>query len=144
LKRARRFALVCIFTHIAAGALAGALAPAPVLAPLFGLGSHIALDVLPHYDFENIRLEILFGVIVFAVLIVGGARSLAILLGAAFAVLPDMENLLWKFGAITDQQKIFPGHVGLIPHGREAGIPNLLVQVVTSVVMVVYLLRGYA
>jgi len=135
---------VCIFTHIAAGAFVGALAPAPFLAPVFGLGSHIALDIIPHYDFERMWLEIMFGCIVVAVLVIGGTRVLAIWLGALFAILPDLENLLWKLSVISDEQKIFPGHVGIVPHGRKAGIMNLLGQFGASAIVVVYLIRGYS
>jgi hypothetical protein len=131
---------MCIFTHVAAGACAGYLAPAPFLAPVFGLGSHIALDVIPHHDFETISLELLFGAVVFAALAVGGAGSTAVLLGAAFAVLPDLENLFWKLGAITEADKSFPGHVGIVPHGRSAGYGNLIGQIAASVVMVVFLI----
>lgn len=140
----RRFCNVCIFTHIAAGAFVGALAPTPVYAPAFGLGSHIALDILPHYDFERMWLEILFGCIVVAVLIIGGAWGSAIWLGSIFAILPDLENLLWKMGIISDEQKVFPGHVGMVPHGRKAGVVNLLGQFGASALIVVYLLWGYS
>ena len=54
---------MCVFTHFAAGALLGAYAPYVWLAPVFGLGSHLALDVLPHYDFEDIRVEILLWIL---------------------------------------------------------------------------------
>ena len=116
----------------------------PVLAPVFGLGSHIALDFLPHYDFESMWVEIAFGLFVVAALVIGGARGPAIWLGAVFAVLPDLENLLWKLGVISDDQKVFPGHVGTVPHGREAGRLNLLGQIAASTIIVIYLLRGYS
>lgn len=144
MKKLRRFGDVCIFTHIAAGAFVGALAPAPFMAPAFGLGSHIALDLLPHYDFERMWVEILFGGIIVAALVTGGAGNLAIWLGALFAVIPDLENLLWKLSVISDGQKTFPGHVGMVPHGRKAGIVNLIVQFGASAAIVVYLLRGYS
>jgi hypothetical protein len=144
LSETRRRGNVCIFTHIAAGAFVGALAPTPAYAPVFGLGSHIALDLLPHYDFERMWVEILFGGVVVAVLLVGGARGLAMWLGAVFAVLPDLENLLWKLGVISNDQKVFPGHVGMVPHGREAGILNLLGQFGVSAFIVIYLLWGYS
>jgi hypothetical protein len=87
-------------------------------------------------------MEILFGVLISGVLVIGGARSLSVLLGAGFAVLPDLENLLWKTGVIGDDQKIFPGHVGIIRHGREAGMLNLFIQIIASVAMVALLIRG--
>ena len=130
---------MCIFSHIAAGGLAGALSPTPFAAPFFGLGSHVLLDVLPHYDFESMKLEIAIGAVTLTVLILGGAHSPSIMLGAAFGILPDLENLLWKLGRITNEQKMFPGHVGILRHGRAAGRLNLLLQFVLSAAAVGYL-----
>lgn len=132
---------MCIFTHIAAGAFVGAFSPSPYASPFLGLASHVALDVIPHYDFENMKTEIFFGVLVVTILVLGGANSSAILLGAAFAVLPDLENLLWKLGKIKEKQKIFPGHVGIIPHGKVAGAANLLIQFAVTAAFVIYLVR---
>jgi hypothetical protein len=132
---------LCVFTHVAAGALAGALSPSPYLAPVFGLVSHVLLDIVPHYDFENMKLEIALAVIVFVILGMGGAYSTAILLGAIFGMLPDFENLLWKLGKISNDQKLFPGHVRIVPHGRTAGIWNLIFQFAATAVMIVYLIR---
>lgn len=135
---------MCVFTHFAAGALAGSLVPVAAVAPFIGLGSHLLLDVLPHRDFENYRIEIVLWLAAMAALLAGGGMTLAILLGGLAAVLPDLENLLWKLGLIRDGQKIFPGHrPGLIRHGREAGAGSLVLQVVFSVAVIAYLIgRG--
>jgi hypothetical protein len=131
---------MCLFTHIAAGALAGALSPNALVAPVLGLGSHVLLDILPHYDFENMAVEIVLGAAVVAALAVGGALSLAVCLGALFAALPDFENLLWKLGRIRDEQKVFPGHVGVIRHGPPAGKGNIVLQFVTATAVIVFLI----
>jgi len=110
----------------------GSLAPSPYLAPVFGLGSHIVLDVLPHFDFESMRVEILFSLLLVIVLILAGVCNLPVTLGIIFAILPDLENLLWKLGVLRDDQKRFPGHTGPIPHGREAGYVNLFLQFIFS------------
>lgn len=134
---------MCLFTHVAAGALAGAFAPSPFVAPLFGLGSHIVLDVMPHYDFERMRVEISLAVAAFAVLVLGGAVSLSIVLGALFGILPDLENLFWKLGKIRDDQKVFPGHRGWIRHGPPAGIGNIYLQGIGTVAILAFLVwRG--
>ena len=135
---------MCVFTHFAAGALAGALIPVPAAAPVIGLGSHIVLDVLPHRDFENYRLEIALWLAAAAVLLAGGGMNLPIALGGFAAVLPDLENLLWKLGRIRDGQKIFPGHrPGLLRHGREAGRSSLGLQFAFTVAVIAYLVgRG--
>lgn len=131
---------MCVFTHFAAGALAGSLAPHPFLVPVFGLGSHILLDVFPHYDFESMKVEILLGLASLAILLGGGIYSYAVIAGGLIGVLPDLENLLWKTGKIREDQKFFPGHTGIIPHGRRAGKLNLLLQFAGSAAVLVFIL----
>ena len=132
---------MCVFTHIAAGALAGSLSPNPYYAPFLGLGSHVVLDVIPHYDIDSVSVEIGLAVAYVVVLVSIQVLSPAIILGMIFAVIPDIENLLWKKGKITQEQKIFPGHGILLPHGREVGRGNLFFQVVFAVIVVVFLLK---
>ncbi len=134
---------MCLFTHVAAGALAGAFAPNLYLAPVFGLGSHIAIDMIPHHDFERMTLEIMLAAVMILALTVGGAMSLAVLLGALCGILPDLENLLWKLGRIRDDQKIFPGHVGFLKHGSPAGVWSIYIQAIFSIGILVFLVwRG--
>lgn len=133
---------MCVFTHFAAGALAGSLLPVPAVAPLLGLGSHLLLDVIPHRDFEDYRIEIVLWLVAMAVLAVMGGMTLAVTLAGLFAVLPDLENLLWKLGRLRDDQKIFPGHrPGWLRHGREAGRSSIALQVAFTVAVVVFLIR---
>ncbi len=132
---------MCLFTHVAAGAVAGALSPTPYVAPLFALGSHILLDIIPHYDIDKMRYELLLAVIAGAAIVLGRALSLKVVLGIAFGLLPDVENLLWKRGLIRDDQKIFPGHRRFLPHGMVAGAANLYLQFAFSVVAIAFLIR---
>ncbi|MDD3642696.1 MAG: hypothetical protein PHQ19_04440 [Candidatus Krumholzibacteria bacterium] len=133
---------MCVFTHFAAGALAGSFLPVPVAAPLLGLGSHLLLDVIPHRDFEDYRIEILLWLAAMAALGVMGGMTLPIALAGLFAVLPDLENLLWKLGRLRDDQKIFPGHrPGWLRHGRETGRSSIVLQIVFTVVVVAFLIR---
>jgi hypothetical protein len=132
---------VCLFTHVAVGAVAGALSPTPLVAPLFGLASHVALDVLPHHDLDGIRYELLFAVLAVSALGIGGALGLKVSLGVAFALVPDIENLLWKRGIIRDDQKIFPGHRRFLPHGMVLGRSNLAVQAAASIVAIAFVIR---
>jgi hypothetical protein len=135
---------VSVFTHFAAGALAGSLIPNPIAAPFLGLGSHLLLDMIPHKDFEDYRLEIALWIVAMIALFAGGAYTLAILLAGLFAVLPDLENLLWKLGRITDEQKIFPGHrKGWIRHGRETGSWSVVLQIVFTVAVTVWMIRRH-
>jgi hypothetical protein len=131
---------VTVFTHFSAGALLGYLAPGVASAALLGLASHVLLDFIPHFDFENVWLEIIFGSLVLAVLIAGRSCTAAICTGGLVAVLPDVENLLWKTGVMDRKHRIFPSHSGMIPHGREAGKINLAAQVIFTAAVVTFLL----
>ncbi len=130
---------MCLFTHVAAGALAGAYAPNLYLAPVFGLGSHIALDMIPHHDFERMTVEIVLAVIAIGALFAAGAMAPTVIAGVLFGILPDLENLLWKKGRIRDDQKIFPGHVGVLKHGGPAGISSIYLQAAFAVLVIAFL-----
>jgi len=132
-----------LFTHVAAGALAGAYAPNFFLAPVFGLGSHVVLDMIPHHDFEKMAVEIILAIVAIGVLAAGGAMSPAVIMGVLFGILPDLENLLWKLGRIRDEQKIFPGHVGILRHGAPAGVSSIYLQTVFTALVLLFLVwRG--
>lgn len=132
---------MCIFSHVAVGALVGALSPAPFVAPLFAMGSHVLMDMVPHYDFEGVFLEVLFTSVAVVVLAVGGVLvNTGVVLGMLFAVAPDIENLLWRLGKISDDKKIFPGHTkGFARHGRVAGKSSLFFQFALSATVLFYL-----
>jgi len=132
-----------LFTHVAAGALAGAYAPNLYLAPVFGLGSHVVLDMIPHHDFEKMKVEIILALVAIALLAAAGAMAPPVILGVLFGILPDLENLLWKTGRIRADQKIFPGHVGVLKHGAPAGISSIYLQAAFSLLAVAFLVwRG--
>ncbi len=135
---------MCLFTHVAAGAAAGALAPTPFMAPLFALGSHVLLDVIPHYDIDRMRYELMLACLAIAVIAAGGALDLRVGLGIAFGLLPDLENLFWKLGKIRDDQKIFPGHRRYLKHGAVLGVSNVYVQAVCSAVAIAWLIGRVA
>lgn len=134
---------MCLFTHVAAGALVGAYAPNLYLAPVFGLGSHVVLDMIPHHDFEKMAVEIILAIIAIGVLAAGGAMGPAVIMGVLFGILPDLENLFWKLGKIRDGQKIFPGHVGILKHGAPAGVSSIYLQAgFTALVLLFLVWRG--
>lgn len=132
---------MCLFTHVAAGAIAGALSPTPYAAPFLGLASHVLLDIIPHRDIDRMRSELLLAALAIAAIALGGALSVKVSLGIAFALIPDIENLLWKLGAIREDQKIYPGHRRFIPHGVVAGKSNLGLQMAGSIVVIAFLIR---
>lgn len=129
-----------VFTHFAAGALIGYFSPGVFSASIGGLLSHVLLDVIPHYDFESLKLEIFLGVVVLLILVFTGSCSLVICLGGIFAVIPDLENLLWKLGKLREDQKVFPGHAGIIPHGRKTGRKTVLIQVIFVMAVLFFLI----
>lgn len=108
---------------------------------MYGLGSHIILDWFPHYDFENVNHELLLGGAGLAILALLGVLDLNAFLGALFGALPDLENLLWKWGILPEHKKIFPSHSGLIPHGREVGPRNLVIQTALAGLSVIVLIN---
>jgi len=132
---------VCLFTHVAAGAIAGALSPTMYAAPLLGLASHVVLDIIPHRDIDRMRYELILGVLAIAAIALGGALSMKVFLGIAFALVPDVENLLWKLGVIRDDQKVFPGHRKYLPHGMVVGRSNIGLQMAASVAVIAFLIR---
>lgn len=135
---------MCLFTHVAAGAVAGAISPHPLLAPFFGLASHVLLDVIPHCDIDRMRYELALAAIAVAAVVAGGAMSLGVALGISFGLLPDLENLLWKLGYIRDEQKIFPGHRKIFSHGAIVGASNIYLQAVCSAAVLAWLIRRAA
>jgi len=119
---------VCLFTHFAAGALAGGLTGSPVWGALAGVASHAVLDVLPHYDHPDWRLELGGGIAALALLLVMPFASVAAVIGGIAGMLPDLENLFQKLGKMRRDQFIYPTHTGLLRHGRPLGPRNLGVQ----------------
>jgi hypothetical protein len=108
---------MCSVTHVAAGALIGGFIDSRIAAFVLGVGSHIPLDMVPHIDFEDYRVDGLMTAALLAGILAMTGLS-PVFFGALGAVAPDLENLLWKTGIIREDQKIFPTHSGLIGHGR--------------------------
>ncbi|MBM4131273.1 hypothetical protein FJ250_09665, partial [bacterium] len=119
---------MCLFTHFAAGALAGGLTGSVGLGALAGLASHAALDMLPHYDHPDWRLELSGGIAALLLLLVMPFASWAAVCGGIAGMLPDLENLFQKLGKLRRDQFVFPTHTGLLRHGRPLGPRNLAVQ----------------
>lgn len=119
---------MCLFTHFAAGALAGGLTGNPWLGLAAGVASHAVLDAIPHYDHPDWRLELGGGLLSLALLLVLPFASLPAVLGGLGGMLPDLENLFQKLGKMRRDQFIFPSHTGLVPHGRPLGPRSLVWQ----------------
>lgn len=120
---------MCLFTHFAAGALAGGATGNPALGLLTGIASHAVLDAIPHYDHPDWRLELAGGVLSLVFLMMMPFATLPAILGGLGGMLPDLENLFQKLGKMRRDQFIFPSHTGLIPHGKTLGPRTLVWQV---------------
>ncbi len=111
-----------VLAHMAVGGALGSLVGGRAAPFALGLGSHILLDVIPHYEFEKIWVEAAIAVGVLGTMIALGHGDSAVFWGALGGVVPDFENLLWRRGILPDRLKVFPGHSRrlrrYIPHGR--------------------------
>lgn len=122
-----------VITHLAVGAAAGSFTDNAAGAALLGLVSHVPLDILPHYEFEKMWVEVAAVAAVFVAMLAAGMGRTGIFWGAVGAVVPDIENLLWRTGILPDERKVFPGHSPRLsrffPHGRSLGPRHALTQV---------------
>jgi hypothetical protein len=118
---------------MAVGAAVGTLTDNAAGAALLGLASHVPLDLMPHYEFEKMWVEVAVVVGVLGTMLAAGMWRSGIFWGALGATVPDIENLLWRLGVIPDERKIFPGHSPRLkrffPHGRTLGARHALTQV---------------
>jgi hypothetical protein len=113
---------VTVLAHMAVGGALGSLVDGRAAPFALGLGSHILLDVIPHYEFEKIWIEAAIVAGVLGTMIATGHGGTGVFWGALGGVLPDIENLLWKQGILPGRWKVFPGHNRrlrrFLPHGR--------------------------
>jgi len=113
---------VTVLAHMAVGGALGSLVDGRAAPFALGLGSHILLDVIPHYEFEKIWIEAAIVVGVLGTMIAAGFAGSAVFWGALGGVIPDIENLLWRQGVLPGRWKMFPGHSRrlwrFLPHGR--------------------------
>lgn len=120
---------MCLFTHFAAGALAGGATGNVYAGAVAGLASHAVLDAIPHYDHPDWRLELSGGIASLILLLLLPFGNAAAIVGGVCGMLPDLENLFQKLGWMGRKRFVFPSHTGLVPHGRELGPRSLVWQV---------------
>jgi hypothetical protein len=88
------------------------------------------MDAVPHYDIEDFRVDAGLTAAALLTLLGLGYWNTPIFWGAFGAVVPDLENLLWRLGVISESQRVFPSHTRLIRHGRPlaplGAIPQVL------------------
>ncbi len=135
-----------VLTHMAVGGAVGSLVEGRGLSFGLGLASHIPLDVIPHYEFEKMWLEVALVAAFFGALLATGRAGTGLFWGALGAVLPDLENLLWRLGLLPDERKVLPGHSRrfgrLLPHGRALGVRHAWWQGLIVVICAVIIARG--
>jgi hypothetical protein len=130
-----------VITHMAVGAAVGSFMESEGAAAVLGLVSHVPLDVMPHYEFQKLWVELTAVVLVFGGLLLAGMGATAIFWGALGAVVPDLENLAWRLGILPGRLKVFPGHSArfsrILPHGRALGPRHAFTQIALVVACVV-------
>lgn len=108
--------------HAAAGALVGSFTGSPALGFAAGLASHALLDVVPHYDVSDYRVDVVLTILAGAGLWVASGGQGPVVWGMIGGIVPDLENLFMKLGWLRAERRIFPTHVGPLPHGRALGL----------------------
>jgi len=116
-------------SHAAAGALVGSLTGAPVAGFALGIASHAIMDIVPHYDLSDYRVDVVLTILVSLSLFFVSRGDPALVWGVVGGVLPDLENLFYKLGWMRSEQRLFPTHGGPWPHGRALGSTHALWQV---------------
>lgn len=111
-----------VLTHMAVGAALGSFAGARGTSFAVGLASHVPLDLIPHYEFEKMWIEVAAVAVVLGLLMFLGYGGTTVFFGALGGLIPDVENLLWRSRVLPERWKLFPGHAPrlarFVPHGR--------------------------
>jgi hypothetical protein len=130
---------VIVAMHVAAGAVAGALAGSRGRAISLGLGLHGAQDAVPHHDIPSRGFETASGLVLLAVLALRRGLLDPATLGGAACAAPDLEHVL---------PLPRPGGRGLYPSHRvegwhrEGGIPAWAQLAVAGVIVAALTRRG--
>ncbi len=98
-------------SHVAVGSVLGLKSRSVSKAFLSGLVSHIAMDLIPHYDFDLLPLQVADFVIglqiVKFMISSSSSRKNRIFFGALGAGLPDIEGALVLLGLLPENMAIF-------------------------------------
>jgi hypothetical protein len=106
-------------THTAVGAAIGTLGLGAPASFLVGMGSHVPLDLVPHWDIKRTWIDTLCTSAALVALLIWTGSS-PVFWGAAGGALPDLEHLL------PLPRKLFPAH-GRV-HGRALGPRHFALQ----------------
>jgi hypothetical protein len=117
--------------HLLGGFAVGALTPAVPTACAAGVASHVALDVVPHRDYQTWSanaIDTLAGVVAVVLLaraLPQQARARAIA-GAWAGVMPDIEVVACRGGFLAEEKKRFPTHSGKVRHGSGGPVSTVV------------------
>ncbi|MFO7608505.1 MAG: hypothetical protein R6X35_04810, partial [Candidatus Krumholzibacteriia bacterium] len=124
---------MCLFTHFAAGALAGGATGNVWVGAVAGLASHAVLDMIPHWDHPDWRVELGAGLAALLLLLMTPFATAPAVVGGLMGMVPDLENLFQKLGWMPRSRFVFPTHTGLLRHGRALGPRSVVWQFVIFV-----------
>lgn len=125
-----------IATHAVVGSTLGARLKKPVWVIIIIVTlSHVLLDLLPHWDYpissqtlQNPIIDFIFAVIITSVIAYENQNKPACLLGALFAVLPDLGGIPLYYGQLS--RYYFPSHDIGVLHNQSGPWWGVTVQIV--------------
>jgi hypothetical protein len=143
-----------IASHLVVGGVLGDFVGTPATAFVFGLVSHYALDVIPHYDITDdgvftkrqitlLAVDGFIGVVVLVLMINRAGNYPCLLWGAFGGILPDLLNYIPKLKDKLNKLPILKQHYAFhkfVQHiyKRKVGpVYGLAVQYAIIVVMLV-------
>jgi hypothetical protein len=132
--------------HLLVGGAAGSLCGSPLVAFGAGAASHVLLDLVPHFDHRDFRVDVALtaatGLLLVGAAAARGTLDASLLAGMAGGVVPDVENLLWHMGYLRKDLRVFPTHrEGWLKHGAPRGPGNLVVQALLGLAAVLVVFR---
>lgn len=132
-------------THLLAGGAVGTAFPQPAAGFAAGVFSHLALDMVPHHDYQDAKLgavDIFLGLLLAGLLLKVGMGPSAFW-GAIGGTIPDLEVLCSHFPPERPKLKrnFFPTHNGLLCHPH-LGLPwGAMIQMLVAVISLLFLLH---
>lgn len=122
-----------VTTHLLTGA-ALAKYVSPGAAPWAGMGSHVLLDAVPHWDYTRdsrrrywAALDVATSTAAVLTLLGTGRINKAQAVGGVAAAFPDLD-VLGAVLPLAPMPRLFPSHRRGFPHGRAGMSKGILVQ----------------